>query len=270
MSRLSCVGVSPHLQDREAAREAASVAALEEMANAVALKIESPSFDEAVRSKYSEARRRAMLAFDAIRGDRKSAAYRDAYATVFSARRRAAQAFQDSGGEAAPVSQADWYWELLEPEKGVPSAKAEFRVFVLYTANSDEVRRLVEAYTTPVTVGDSQVISAFPLLAWSYPDFVGGVEVLAAGSELSDQGLEPGAVIGQVDGADVHSAEEFASAMAKHSADAGAVQTLTYQKGELHDSSVSTEGAPTGEAAQPSSNMPSTQAPGDVPEAAKP
>lgn len=48
-------------------------------------------------------------------------------------------------------------------------------VFVRYDVTLDAVKSLVERYSTKSALHGSSVVTAFPGLAWQYPDFDGGV-----------------------------------------------------------------------------------------------
>lgn len=205
ISRMSCVGVSPDSASIDEGREEARNAALEELINAVSIKLDAPLFEEHVRPQFADARRRALLAFDEVRGDRQSAEYERAYAVVQSARRRAAEAAIATGGQAMPVQQSGWYWEQYVDGQ-------EYRVFVRYDISLDAVRRLVETYTEPKDVGRGKVVTGFPLLAWAYPTFEGGVQVVESGSKLEDAGAALNSIIESVDGTPVRTAGEMATA----------------------------------------------------------
>lgn len=211
ISRISCVGVSPFVPEQELGREEAKNAALEEMVNAISIKIENPIFEEHVRPLFADARRKALLDLDQVRGDRESDAYKRAYAVVQSARRRAAVAAVESGGQAVPVQQSDWYWEEYQALDGDGT---EFLVFVRYDISLDAARKLIETYTKPIEVGGSQVVAAFPLLAWHHPDFEGAAMVVEAGGKLARAGAQEGSLIAELGNTPTKTARALGEALA--------------------------------------------------------
>ena len=73
VNRLSCVGISPYMDNREDARVDASNAAMEEMVNSIGLKLEDPAFQQQVRPIYDGSRARALSDLEGVRGERRAA-----------------------------------------------------------------------------------------------------------------------------------------------------------------------------------------------------
>jgi hypothetical protein len=192
INRLVCVGVSSYRSNRNDGVADANDAALEELVNAIGLKIVDPFFRESVLIGYSEARTKALAALQAVDTDRTSAAYTAADDVVRKARMRVAEIFQASGGPAVPAQRSDWYWEEYVAEKG---GGTEFLVFVRYDVNLDAVRALVEKYSAATPVASSMTMTAFPGLAWQLADFTGGAMLTKVGRPLTGAGLVPQQVI---------------------------------------------------------------------------
>lgn len=186
INRLMCVGVSPYRATRNEAVVEANDAALDELVNALGLKITDPFFKEQVLPGYSETRAKALATLQAADVDRASAAYKAANDTVRAARKRTVEILQASGGAAVPAQRSDWYWEEYALEKGTGT---EVLVFVRYDVSLDAVKALVERYSTPVMVGGSTAVTAFPGLAWQYADFVGGAMLVKPSRPLERSGV---------------------------------------------------------------------------------
>jgi hypothetical protein len=192
INRLVCVGVSSYRSNRNDAVADANDAALEELVNAVGLKIVDPFFRDSVLTGYSEARSKALSALQAVDTDRTSAAYTAADDVVRKARLRVAEIFQVSGGPAVPAQRSDWYWEEYVAEKG---GGTEFLVFVRYDVSLDAVKALVEKYSAATPVASSMTMTAFPGLAWQLADFTGGAMLTKVGRPLAGAGLAPQQVV---------------------------------------------------------------------------
>ena len=111
MNRLSCVGISPYMDNREDARVDASNAAMEEMVNSIGLKLEDPAFQQQVRPIYDDSRARALSELEGVRGKAGGKEYQKALESVRASRKAVAEALVATGGAAAPTQQAAWYWE---------------------------------------------------------------------------------------------------------------------------------------------------------------
>lgn len=192
INRLTCIGVSSYRSNQNDAVVEASDAALDELVNAVALKINAAVFKDTELSAYSSARSKALQALQALDTDRRSAAYAAADEVVRKARHRVADILKESGAPAAPTQRSDWYWEEYAIEKG---GGTEFLVFVRYDVTLDAVKALVEKYSAVTTFDGGAAITAFPGLAWQYPDFTGGAVLTKVGRPYSSAGLAPHSII---------------------------------------------------------------------------
>ena len=211
ITRITCLGVSPFMDSKEEALEQARSVALEEMLNTLSVRIEHSLFDAQVRPQYSEARREELLAFDRVRGDRFGDEYKRIFARVRNARDRSVHAAMAAHGSLIPAQHSAWYWEEYDKPKGHEGI--EYLVFVRYDIGVEAAKDMVASYTEPEQVAGSEVIVAFPLLAWSYPDFSGGVHVLKPRGKLKRNGVEAGAVIASVGGHAVESVQSFSELM---------------------------------------------------------
>ena len=187
INRLMCVGVSSYRTTRDDAVTEANDAALEELVNAVGLKVTNPVFRDATPG-FSDARAKALAAVQAADLNRAGKAYADAATVVRNARRRVVEIFQASGGPAVPSQRSDWYWEEYAGDKGQAN---EVLVFVRYDVPIDAVRALVEKYSTTSSVVGTNAMTAFPALAWEHTDFTGGAVITKASRLLELSGVLP-------------------------------------------------------------------------------
>ncbi|MBA3541567.1 MAG: hypothetical protein H0T79_18280 [Deltaproteobacteria bacterium] len=185
INRLMCVGVSSYRPTRDEAVSEANEAALEELVSAVGLKISDARFREEIMPAYSEVRAKALAALQAADLDRTSAAYAAAADVVGKARKRVVELLQVTGGAAVPAQRTDWYWEEYSAKMG----GTEVLVFVRYDISLDAMKVLVDKYSTATPVLDSSVTTAFPALAWAFPDFTGGALLTKVGRSFTDAGI---------------------------------------------------------------------------------
>jgi anti-anti-sigma regulatory factor len=209
INRLVCIGVSSYAPDREDARAEAANAAKEELANALGLKIESAEF-AAVRDRYADARREALVALDDAWGD--DARFRAALAAMRERRAAVARVLDATGGAAVPGQPTDWYWE----EYGAPEGsdhESEYLVFARFDVSMDALRRLIERYRDPVEVRGSRALTLFPSLAWNYPDLSSGALILESGGSLARLGVQPHDIVTAVGNEPVRDAGALAEAL---------------------------------------------------------
>lgn len=211
LNRLSCVGVSSFMASREAARLEAQSAALEEVVNSLALRIDDKSFGEHVRPVYGPARKDALAALEESRADPESDQYTRAVEVVRAARKGVAEALSATGGMAAPTQQAAWYWEEYPAQQGKKGT--EFLVFVRFDMNLDAVHALVSEYTSSADVMGSKVVTMFPGLVWAWPEARKGALVLSAGGALESLGVKAGDVVTAVADKPVRTSAELVSAL---------------------------------------------------------
>jgi hypothetical protein len=228
--KLACVGVSSYLVSRDAARLEAINAALEEMGNTIGLKIQAKPFEEIVRPMFGSARADALRALETARSVPTSDGYKRAVELVRTARQAAAEALPLTGGSAAPVQQADWYWEEY---KRADAQGTEFLVFVRFDLNPEGLNALMEEYSSPVEVLGSKVVTLFPGLAWRYPDVKQGVVVLEASGGLKSFGVQDRDLIVALNGQPVRSSADLASKLDKD--DRSAVLSVKTKDGEAKE-----------------------------------
>lgn len=188
LNRLVCVGVSPYRKTKEEAVNDANDAALEELVNAIGLKIGDPFLRDGVLPGYSQARSKALSALQSVETDRTSAAYIAADDAVRKVRTRVVEILRASGGAAVPARRSDWYWEEYALPRG---SGTEFLVFVRYDISPDAVKSLADRYSAATQISGAAVVTAFPGLAWQYADFAGGAMVSKAGGPLGAASLAP-------------------------------------------------------------------------------
>ncbi|MEO8699415.1 MAG: hypothetical protein ABI867_05200 [Kofleriaceae bacterium] len=228
INRLMCVGVSSYRPNRNEAVAEANDTALEELVNAVGLKISSSFFKETALADYSDARAKALSTLQTAETDRTSKAYAAALDDVRKARKRVVEVFQMSGGAAVPVQRSDWFWEEYNLEKGPGT---EVLVFVRYDVSLDEVKALVAKYSETTPVLGNIAMTAFPSLGWRYADFAGGAVLTKVGSPLAKAGVEPKQIVMNVGDQRVSDAAVFARSLLEWSK-AGGDLKLTVKSGE--------------------------------------
>ncbi|HWU90169.1 MAG TPA: hypothetical protein VN253_23055 [Kofleriaceae bacterium] len=206
INRLMCVGVSSYRPTRDEAVTEANDAALEEMVSAVGLKVSDPFFRESVMSGFSGVRAKALSALQAAELDRTSAVPAATKNVVVQARKRVVELLRASGGGAVPAQRSDWYWEEYAADKG----GTEVLVFIRYDVTLDAVKALVEKYSAATSVLGSTAMTAFPALAWQYPDFAGGAVLTKVARPLADAGIAAQSVVTGVGDQRVGDAAGFA------------------------------------------------------------
>ena len=213
VNRLSCVGISGYVDEREAGRVEAANAALDEMVNSIGLKIEAQVFQDAVRPLYDGSRAAALSAFEEVRGTPAGAKYLAARDRMTSARKAVAEALAATGGAAAPAQQAAWYWEEYTKTNG---AGNEFLVFVRYDISLSAMKSLMISYSDVIDAGGgSKVVTMFPAIAWKMPASGGGVLVVKSSGDLAKLGVPQDAVVTAVDGTPVHTAPDLVARLKK-------------------------------------------------------
>ncbi len=192
INRMVCIGVSSYRATRGEGVTEANDAALEELVNTIGLKISNPFFHDNVLSTYSDARAKALSALQAVDTDRTSAAYAAADDVVLKARKRVVEILHASGGAAVPAQRSDWYWEEYAREKG---GGTEVLVFVRYDVSLDALKALVEKYSAATQVSGNTTMTAFPALAWRYPDFTGGAMLTTVSRPFATGGVTPQSIV---------------------------------------------------------------------------
>jgi S1-C subfamily serine protease len=125
-----------------------------------------------------------------------------------------------------PMQRSDWYWEEYAAKKG----GTEVLVFIRYDVSLDAIRALVEKYSATTQVSGSTAMTAFPALAWQYPDFTGGAMLTKVGPPLARAGIAAQQVVTAVDEQRVHDAAGFARRLDEQKQAAGDLK-LTVKAG---------------------------------------
>ena len=204
INRLMCVGVSAYRRTLDEATAEAGDAALEELVNAVGLKISDPFFRESIIPGYSAVRAKALSSLSTEQ-DRGSAAD-SAEGVVTKARKRVAESLRASGGAAVPSQKSDWYWERYAAKTGGD----EFLSFVRYDINLDAVKVLVEKYSAATPVLGATAMTAFPAVGWQHSEFTGGALLAKLGHLLEGSGIAAQSVVTMVGDQRVNDAASFA------------------------------------------------------------
>lgn len=187
VNRLMCVGVSTYRANKEDGVADATNAALDELVNAIGLKIQDPFFKDTVSPGYGSPRTKALSGLQASEIERGSGSS-SAADGVLNARRLVAQALLASGGAAVPAQRTDWYWEEYARDSGTGT---EFLVFVRYDVPNDALSSLIDRYAATAAVLGNTVMTAFPALAWQHPSFAGGALLTKVSPELAAAGVAP-------------------------------------------------------------------------------
>jgi hypothetical protein len=210
VNRLMCVGASSFRATREEGAAEAADTALEELANAIGLKVNNPYFKDNVLAGYSEARSKALGALQSADLDRSTPEYASAIEVVRKARKRVADVLQLSGRPAVPTQRSDWYWEEYKKEKGQGT---EVLVFVRFDISNDELKALVDKYSASQSILGGTAMTVFPSAAWQHPELAGGVVMAKVGKQMSVAGIAPDDVITSVGDQKVADASALARAV---------------------------------------------------------
>lgn len=163
---IQCVGVSSYRLTKDDGRSEARDVALEAVSLHVALLLKSEFFTQKVRPAYEPSRRALRAAYDAANDDR------DAYRRLADALHRAAVALTTDAGNALPPRESDWYFEEYAAADGKGT---ELMVWVRYDLSATQLEAIVGIYRDEREKLDRRVVTAFPLLAFPFDDFRGGV-----------------------------------------------------------------------------------------------
>ena len=197
---LSCVGVSSISARQDDAEEEAADAALDAIANALAVRISNPQWKLSVIPVYKSARDAKLAAFD--RDPSNTSARRD----VREARNAVGRILKATSGGAVPAAPTGKYWEEYTGSDG-----KRWLAFSQFQIGPTELAKLTEAYSKSETALGATAVSMFPLVGWRYPKLDRGAIVtkLATGP-LQDVGIAEGYVVLGVAGRDVTDAASFA------------------------------------------------------------
>lgn len=193
---LRCLGVSGLAPTSDDAVVEAGEAALDGLAAALGERITDPTWKTHVAAQYRDARASKLAAAEK---DPRSA---QARRVVRDARAGVAKALRAAGAAPAPES----YWEEYTGGAG-----KQYLGFATVTLDGAAVKKLIAGYQTPASALGITAVSAFPEIAWRYPEVSRGAIVTAVGEgELGKAGLTQGYVVLSVGGAKVADAAGFA------------------------------------------------------------
>ncbi len=206
---LLCVGVSSYTDTPEEAQAEATDAALEELVNQLGLKIDDPTFGQAVRTLYGNARQVALSTFESAKSDSDGTRYDRARKTVRDGRAAVAAALRKSGGAAVPAQPAA---EHVEEYTAAGGQGSKFLSFVQYKVSADQTKTLRARYATPSEALGAKALTVFPGLAWRYSGISEGAILSAVGEgAIKNVGLSAGCVVLKVQDRVVSDAATFAS-----------------------------------------------------------
>lgn len=192
---LRCVGVSGLAPTSDDATIEAGEAALDGLAVALGERITDPTWKTHVGAQYREARAAKLAAAE------KDARSAQARRVVRDARAGVAKALRAMG---APAGESYW-------EEYTGAAGKQYVGFATVTVTGAQIAKMLETYQASASALGVTAVSAFPLLAWRYPDVTRGAIVTAVGDgALGKAGLTAGYVVLSVGGARVADAPGFA------------------------------------------------------------
>lgn len=225
---LSCVGVSSISARQDDAEEEAADAALDAIANALAVRINNPQWKLSVIPVYKSARDAKLAAFD--RDPSNTSARRD----VREARNAVGRILKATSGGAVPAAPTGKYWEEYMGSEG-----KRWLAFSQFQIGPTELAKLTEAYSKSETALGTTAVSMFPLVGWRYPKLDrGAIMTKLASGPLQDVGIAEGYVVLQVAGRDVTDAASFAKLVTDEHG------SLTARGGQFRLKVQSADGAP--------------------------
>jgi len=203
-----CVGISSYRTNLEDAKAEAQDVALEAVADSLAISLDSDLFDVKVRPLYSDVRRDLLAQFDEVSEQRTDPKYKALVKKISEIRHRTAVAIVASSNDSMPKQHSGLFWEKYEDDDG---KDPEYLVFTRFQVTTAAQRAMQRIYTSEKEIGGGKVVTAFPLLAWSYSNFEGGVVVTDAQGPFVNVG--EGAVIVGVGGQSISNAVKLGTAM---------------------------------------------------------
>ena len=207
--QITCVGVSSLAEDQNKGGTQAREAAVEAAMRAIGLLIEDDAWAEQIGAPYHRIRQSKLTEFfnEGLR-EPGSLRYQRSLEAVINGRRAVVRAVQKTAGELMNTekTQAE-YWERYAPG-GVDGPR--FLVFVQYQIPGDIVEQLIDLYSKPVEALDARLVTAFPGLAWRYPEMDGGAAVIGTDDGvMKESGVRSGEVITEVQGRPIKDARAF-------------------------------------------------------------
>ncbi len=197
---LACTGISSLVARQDDAEDEAAEAALDSVANAIAVRIADPKWTHAVLPIYAAARDAKLAAFD--RDPASTTARRE----VREARHAVAQALRATANGAVPPTPNGRYWEEYAGADG-----KRYLAFAQVTIGPTEIAKLVEGYTQTSSALGATVVGNFPLVGWRFPKVERGAIIVGLQDGLlASAGLTEQYLVLSIDGRDVTDAATFA------------------------------------------------------------
>jgi hypothetical protein len=173
---MTCVGASSPAAALDDADAEARMAALDQLAFAVAARIDNADWQRMAKL-WTQPRTALLEKY----GRDASSANRQA---VNDARRRTTELMVATGAVIPATPSAKYYEEWQK------DGDSQFISWLQYTVSSSEVKRMVEQYSTTETVLGAKVATVYPLVAWQYPTVEGGAVILGVDKgPLQEMGL---------------------------------------------------------------------------------
>ena len=225
--KLTCVGVSSlDSLELEAAKQARE-AALEEAVRTIGLMIDDEDWSAHVGSAYRRIRQTKVAEF--LNEDLRepgSMRYQRSRDDLVTSKRAVVMALTNVYGDDIDVTEADAeYWERYAPPK---QKNEQFLAFAQIQISGEIVERMVETFSKPVDALDARMVTAFPSLAWRYPEMRGGVAVIDIDDGImKESGIEEGQIITAVQGRPVKDAPAFLQVLDYQ------LKTLAQESGDL-------------------------------------
>lgn len=221
---VSCVGVSSPAPTREDADEEAKEAALEGLANAVALRIDDPQWQR-MAGIWSQPRQARIAEYE------KDPSNGRARRAVRDARKQVAALLMSTAGSAVPPAPTGSYWEEYDN-----NGTKQYLSFVEYSLGGTMVKRLVDQYKVTSEALGAKVATVFPLVAWRYPLVSKGAVVVGIDEgELKKAGFASQYIVLEVGRKPVKNAADFAElATGEHGRlkETGGTLTMLVQAGD--------------------------------------
>lgn len=197
---ISCVGVSSMSSRQDDAEDEAFDAALDATANAIAVRIDDPTWKGAVVPIYQAARDAKLAAFD--RDPANTSARRD----VREARNAVGRILRATSGGAVPSAPTGRYWEEYASADG-----KRVVAFAQVSLGATELAKLAAMYAKQDTGLGASSVGLFPLVGWRYPKLESGAILtkLDPGT-LQRLGMTTQYIVLAVSGRDVADAQTFA------------------------------------------------------------
>jgi anti-anti-sigma regulatory factor len=211
--RLFFVGRSSLVPDKADGFEQADEAALEEIAQQLALSARDPAFIDHVRSQFEPFRQKTLGDLERATVSGEPTELERARRAARIGRHRVAESLRKTA-TGLPPERAEIYWEKLQTPDG-----ARYQVFSRWAVGKQVFEKMLEAYLAGEEAMGARAVTYFPSLAWRH-DVVEGAVVakLTADSALRFAGVQEGDIV--LTGMDrvVHDARAFKRVMNEEAA----------------------------------------------------